>query len=54
MLVYAFLLSTREAEAGRSLRVQGQPGLHDKFQASQGDTVKNLVSKTKGGGLILH
>lgn len=34
MVVYTFNSSTLEAEAGRSLEVQGQPGVHTKFQAN--------------------
>ena len=34
MVVHAFNPSTWEAEAGRSLCVQGQPGLQSQFQAS--------------------
>ena len=42
-------LSTREAEAGRSLLVVlGQPGLYSKFQASQCFIVKSLFQE--GGG----
>lgn len=36
---------TQEAEAGRSLSVQGQPGLHNKFQAGQGYIHNEPVSK---------
>lgn len=35
-LVRSFNPKTREAEAGRCLRVQNQPGLHSEFQISQG------------------
>ena len=34
MVACAFNPSTWEAETGRSLRIQGQPGLHSEFQAS--------------------
>ena len=40
VVVHAFSPSTREAEAGGSLRVQGQPGLHSEFQDSLGYTEK--------------
>lgn len=43
---HAFSFSTQEAEAGRSLSVQGQPRLHSKFQASQG-YVARLLQKEK-------
>lgn len=36
VVAYSFYSSTTEAEAGRSLGVQGQPCLHIKLQASQG------------------
>ena len=39
-------MSTWEAEAGRSLWVQGQPGLHSEFQDSQGYTVTFSQRKT--------
>ena len=35
MMVHTFNSSTQEAEAGRSLWVQSQPGLQSKFQDSQ-------------------
>lgn len=37
-MVPAFNPSTGEEEAGRSLGVAGQPGLHGKFQASRPHT----------------
>lgn len=40
MVVYAFNLSPQEAGAGRSLGVQGQSGLHSKFQATQNYTAR--------------
>ena len=43
----AFNLSTQEAEAGRSLWVQGQPGLQIEFQDSQGYTENPYLNKTK-------
>jgi hypothetical protein len=36
MAVHTFNTSTREAEAGESLEVEGQPGLQSKFQNTQG------------------
>lgn len=42
-VVYAF---NWEAEANRSLYIQGQPGLHGKFQASHNYTVR-LLSQNK-------
>lgn len=36
MMFHAINPSNKEAEAGRSLGVQGQSGLPNKFQASQG------------------
>jgi hypothetical protein len=38
MVVHTFNPSTREAEAGGSLGIQGQPGLQSKFQDSQSYT----------------
>ena len=39
-VVHTFNASTQEAQAGRSQWVQVQPGLHSKFQDSQGYTKK--------------
>ena len=39
-VVHAFTPTTREAEAGESLGVQGQPGLQSEFQDSKGYTEK--------------
>lgn len=36
MVGHTFNTSTQETEAGRSLLVEGQLGLHNEFQASQG------------------
>ena len=44
--MHAFNPSTLEAEAGESLWVQGQPGLHSEFQDSLGYTEKPCL-KTK-------
>ena len=38
MEMHAFNHSIQEAEAGKSLRVRGQPGLHNDFEDSQGYT----------------
>lgn len=38
-------LSTRQAEAGGLLSIQGQPYLHSEFQASQGRKVRFLSQK---------
>jgi hypothetical protein len=43
VVAHAFSSSAQEAEAGGSLRVQGQPGLQSEFQDSQGYTEKPLV-----------
>jgi hypothetical protein len=40
MVAQAFNLSTRKAEVGGVLRVQGQPGLQSEFQDSQGYGIK--------------
>lgn len=34
---------TKEAEAGRSLLLESQPGLHSKLQASQSYTVRHCL-----------
>ena len=44
MVAHAFNLSTWEAKAG-DLQVQGQPGLQNKFQDSQGYTKKPCLEK---------
>lgn len=46
MVVYAFNPSTREAEAGRSLQVQDDPGLPSECQASQSDPVRLCLNPT--------
>jgi hypothetical protein len=38
-MAHAFNPSTQETEAGGSLRVRNQPGLHSEFQDSQGSVV---------------
>jgi hypothetical protein len=45
MVVYTFNPGTPEAQEGRSLGVQGQPGLHSKFQNSQGYIEKLCLKK---------
>jgi hypothetical protein len=40
VVAHAFNPNTWKAEAGRSLNVQGQPGLQSEFQDFQGDTEK--------------
>lgn len=49
MVEHAFNPNTREveAEAGRSLLGQGQPGLYNEFQSSQGYKVRPRLRKTK-------
>ena len=47
MMAHTFNPSTLEAEAGGSLWVQGQPGLHSEFQEESGLYRKNPVSKNK-------
>lgn len=47
VVVLAFNSSTREAKAGRSLWVQGEPCLHSDFQDSQSYTVKLHLKKQK-------
>ena len=46
MVVHSFNPSTQEAEAGRIIWFQGQPGLQSEFQASR-TTQRNPVSKIK-------
>ena len=41
---HTFNPNTQEAEAGQSLGVQGQPGLHSEFQDSQGYTETRCLS----------
>lgn len=45
MLVPAYNPSTREAEAGGLLQVQGQPCLYSEFQGSQGFIEETLPQK---------
>lgn len=45
MMTHHFSPSTQEAEASRSLQVQGQPGLHREFQDSQGYEEKLYLKK---------
>jgi hypothetical protein len=47
VVAQTFNPSTWEAEAVRSLWVQGQPGLQSEFQDSQGYTVKPYLEKPK-------
>ena len=53
VVAHIFNSSTREAEAGRSLSVQGQPGLQREFQDSQGYKVKPCLKKQTGKGSLL-
>jgi hypothetical protein len=46
MLTHVYNLNTHEAETKGS-RVQGQPGVHSKFQASLSYIVKPYVKKKK-------
>jgi hypothetical protein len=45
MVAYIFNLRTQEAEEGRSLSVQSQPGLHNEFQSSQAYMVRPCSKK---------
>jgi hypothetical protein len=46
-VVHTFTPSTWEAEAGESLRVQGQPGLQSEFQNNQVYTEKHCLEKNQ-------
>ena len=46
-MVHSFNPTSQEAEAGRSLWVQNQPGLQSEFQGSQGYTEKPCLRKKK-------
>lgn len=45
MVVYVFAPSMWEAEESRYMSLQGQSGLHNKFQAIQGYIEKNCLKK---------
>jgi hypothetical protein len=45
MVVHTFNPSTKEAQAGRFLWVQDQPGLQSEFQDSQDSTEKFYLDK---------
>lgn len=47
VVVYVFNLSIWKAEADRSLKVQGQPGLYNEFLANQGYKVRPYLKKQK-------
>jgi hypothetical protein len=46
-MAHTFNPSTQEAEAGRSLWVQGQPGLQSEFQDIQGYIVTHCLKKAE-------
>jgi hypothetical protein len=46
VMAHTFNPSTREAEAGRVLSIQGQPGLQREFQDSQGYLKRPCLKKT--------
>lgn len=48
MVAYVFNTSAQEVEGVRSLSIQGQPGLHIKFQASQGYRVRTCLKADVG------
>jgi hypothetical protein len=48
-MAHTFDPSTGEAEAGRSLRVHGQPGVWSEFQDSQDYTKKPCVGHDREG-----
>lgn len=59
VVVYAFNSSIQETKAGGSLRIQRQPGLHSKYQATQrymvGTYLKNIeISKTNKKKYVSH
>ena len=47
VVVHSFNHNTWDTEAGRSLQVQGQPGLQSESQDSQDYTQRNPVSQNK-------
>lgn len=47
MVTHTFSLNTWGAEVGRSVRVQGQPGLYSKFQDNQRYIVRSHLRKIK-------
>lgn len=47
VVVCVFNLSIWKAEADRSLKVQGQPGLYNEFLANQGYKVRPYLKKQK-------
>lgn len=47
--MHGFNTNDWDAEAGTTLWDQGQPGLYNELQASQGYTVKCYLSKKEGG-----
>lgn len=46
LVVHLFNPSTWEARVGRSLRVEDQPSVHNKFQTSQGHMMRLSHEKT--------
>ena len=54
MVAHAFNTSIQEAETGRSLRVQGQPGQQSEFQNNQGDTEKPYLKKKRKEKVCLN
>ena len=54
MVAHTFNPSTQEVEAGRSLWVQGQPGLQSELQDSQDYTVKPYLEKQKQNKTHTH
>ena len=53
VMAHAFNLSPQEAEAGRSLWVQDQPGLQIEFQDSQDYTEKPCLKKANKQNTLL-
>lgn len=52
--MHTFNPSGQEGESGGSMGVQGQPVLHDKFQASQGNVRSCLKNTNQKPVLHLH